>query len=413
FAFIEKGIGVINSNSKISYIVPNSWLKNLMMSECRKFILTNLGLEEIIPNLGNVFPDASVDTMIFVGSKNMDNDKINISEFKDSVIQFKHQISKERITKNLGFVFDVEVSEKILPIMLKMKDNTSTVESLFDIIRGINPYDIYTGQTKEIIEARAYHASFKKDETFVPELKGKHVGRYSYNWDNMHYISYGSWLAAPRDLKYFEGERIVFREILGKTLVSTLISEDFKIDRSLYIAKLLEEKKDIYDVKFILGILNSTLLAYYFRFSNNEFDNLFPKIRVAEFKKLPIKNVSLSNQKKVAEYVDKLLSLNKQFQENAQKFQRTIQRKFNLEELSGKLKDWYLLSYAEFIKELGKKKVKLSLSEEAEWEEYFLQEQKKAIDIKHQIDTTDKDIDQMVYELYGLTDDEIAIVENS
>jgi hypothetical protein len=30
--------------------------------------------------------------------------------------------------------------------------------------------------------------------------------------------------------------------------------------------------------------------------------------------------------------------------------------------------------------------------------------------IKHQIDTTDKAIDQMVYQLYGLTDDEIKIV---
>ena len=67
----------------------------------------------------------------------------------------------------------------------------------------------------------------------------------------------------------------------------------------------------------------------------------------------------------------------------------------------------------DFTKELGKKKVKLSLSEEAKWETYFLQEQKKALEIKSQIGQTDKEIDQMVYDLYGLTEDEIAIVENS
>jgi len=72
-----------------------------------------------------------------------------------------------------------------------------------------------------------------------------------------------------------------------------------------------------------------------------------------------------------------------------------------------------LLSYGEFIKELGKKKIKLSLSQEAEWEDYFSQEQQKAVAIKQQIDTTDKEIDQMVYELYGLTEEEIAIVENN
>ena len=108
-----------------------------------------------------------------------------------------------------------------------------------------------------------------------------------------------------------------------------------------------------------------------------------------------------------------MLLLNKEFQEQSQKFQRTLQRKFELTDLPKKLQDWYLLSYGEFIKELGKKKVKLSLSQEAEWEDYFSQEQQKAVALKQQIDTTDKEIDKMVYELYGLTEEEIAIVENN
>jgi hypothetical protein len=71
------------------------------------------------------------------------------------------------------------------------------------------------------------------------------------------------------------------------------------------------------------------------------------------------------------------------------------------------------LTYPEFIKELAKKKVKLSLSQEAEWEDYFIEERKKALELKSQIDATDKAIDMMVYELYGLTSEEIEIVENS
>ena len=101
------------------------------------------------------------------------------------------------------------------------------------------------------------------------------------------------------------------------------------------------------------------------------------------------------------------------FQNLSNKFQRTIQRKFDLEDLPKKLQDWFTLSYSEFIKELAKKKVKLSLSDEAEWEEYFNSESKKALELKAQIDATDKEIDQMVYELYGLTDEEIGIIENS
>ena len=71
------------------------------------------------------------------------------------------------------------------------------------------------------------------------------------------------------------------------------------------------------------------------------------------------------------------------------------------------------MSYGDFIKELGKLKIKLTLLQEVEWEDYFNQEQKKAIDLKNNIDATDATIDKMVYELYGLTSEEIKIVEQS
>ena len=55
---------------------------------------------------------------------------------------------------------------------------------------------------------------------------------------------------------------------------------------------------------------------------------------------------------------------------------------------------------------MSKKKIKLTLAQEAEREEYFVQESLKAA-----IDATDKAIDRLVYELYGLTKEEIKIVE--
>lgn len=75
------------------------------------------------------------------------------------------------------------------------------------------------------------------------------------------------------------------------------------------------------------------------------------------------------------------------------------------------MQNWYTLSYKEFIAELGKKKIKLSLAQEAEWEDYFTAEQAKALEIKKQIDTTDREIDRMVYALYELTEEEVKIVE--
>ena len=47
----------------------------------------------------------------------------------------------------------------------------------------------------------------------------------------------------------------------------------------------------------------------------------------------------------------------------------------------------------------------------AQCPDYFLQESKKATDIKTNIETTDRGIDKMVYALYELTEEEIGIVE--
>ncbi len=82
-----------------------------------------------------------------------------------------------------------------------------------------------------------------------------------------------------------------------------------------------------------------------------------------------------------------------------------------LEKLPKKLENWYELNFAEFVKELNKKKIKLTLSEESDWEDFFLAEQQKALSVQREITITDKKIDTMVYELYGLNEEEIAVIE--
>ena len=66
-----------------------------------------------------------------------------------------------------------------------------------------------------------------------------------------------------------------------------------------------------------------------------------------------------------------------------------------------------------FLKELHKAKVSLSLAEEAEWLGYFTEQQAKAHALQAQINKTDREIDALVYELYGLTEEEIAVVEGA
>jgi hypothetical protein len=107
----------------------------------------------------------------------------------------------------------------------------------------------------------------------------------------------------------------------------------------------------------------------------------------------------------------KMLDNNTLLQSINSKFNKLLQSKFEIEKLTTKLQNWYELDFAAFLKELQKAKVQLSLSQEAEWMQYFNEQKQKAQTLKAEIEKTDKEIDKMVYQLYGLSEEEIIIVE--
>lgn len=164
-----------------------------------------------------------------------------------------------------------------------------------------------------------------------------------------------------------------------------------------------------YDPKVFWLILNSKLINWYaYRF-------IYAKaIRTMQFdnpvtSRIPTK-INFDQQPFIIK-ADRLLCLYKELQNTVAKLHRTLQREFALAKLSKKLDSWYDLSYADFLKELNKHKVSLTLSQKAEWEDYFLTEQTKALTINSEIEIIDNEIDQMVYQLYELTEEEIDIIE--
>ena len=69
------------------------------------------------------------------------------------------------------------------------------------------------------------------------------------------------------------------------------------------------------------------------------------------------------------------------------------------------------LDFKAFVAELKKQKIILSLAQQDEWEDYFNQYKADCNALSAQITATDKEIDCVVYELYGLSEDEIKVVE--
>lgn len=410
--FLEKLNLILKNKGKGSYIIPNSWLNNLFLKDVRKYILNNFFIIEIANTPSGVFSDANVDTIILnVENTKKFNSKIKIFQLENNEFIFNHFSEQNDFIDNPNHTIDIFSDRDTLNLINKIESNKKKLNTFCKIGRGVGVYHKRVGHTKEIIAEDPYQSNTKKDNTFVPYLRGKNVGFYSYQWQNDSYISYGNWLAEPREKDFFEGNRIVLRQIPGKEkLLVTFLEDHFIIDQSVFIARFLIDE---IAPKYILSILGSKLIFFYFKNKYSEFDDLFPKVKLQHFKDFPIRNTSPEFQKPFIEKADEMLSLNKTLQEISAKFQRTCERKFENLNLTKKLQDWYNLSYADFIKELGNQKIKLTLSEEAEWADYFDQEKSKAIEIQSKIAGTEKEIDQMVYELYGLSEEEIKIVEEN
>jgi hypothetical protein len=134
------------------------------------------------------------------------------------------------------------------------------------------------------------------------------------------------------------------RQVLGEKLNCTIINEDFIIDQSIFIAKPYKDNEKFIDG--IQGVLASKLISEFFKYTSNEFDLLFPKIKIGEFKNLPIPKELDKVQVKIGEKVQEIIKL-------------------------------------------------------------------KVSNPNLNTSALEKQIDQLVYKIYDLTDEEIAIIENS
>lgn len=220
-------------------------------------------------------------------------------------------LSRAAVSANEGAVFETNTDERAKQILRKMETCSIEIANITKINRGVHPYrtDGYGKsrfskgcQTQRDYDERSYHANRKLNNSYYPEVRGKHIHPYALE-ESQEFISWGDWLAEPREFFLFEGERIYLRKIVGKTLFACYVKDTIVADQSVYIAVPSNQE---YKAKYILGILNSTLLAWYFRNKHNEFDTLFPQIKVTEFKKLPIAKSSC--QQTVVELVDKIIA---------------------------------------------------------------------------------------------------------
>ena len=107
---------------------------------------------------------------------------------------------------------------------------------------------------------------------------------------------------------------------------------------------------------------------------------------------------------------DTMLTLTSQLQEKRSRFVRRMRENFEGVKVTTALQAFDRLTFTGFVAELKKQKIRLTLSQQDEWEDYFNLRQAECQELSTRIASTEREIDAHVFDLYGLTEEERQIV---
>lgn len=404
--FTEKGALILKENGILGYIMPKTWMSIHSFIKLRQFILENYNIIQIGLLPSKVFDDALVETAIIIlENKPSLNEFLFIDVIENKIIKTEKQL--DIMSSN-----NLNINENIQKKLGEIK----YLGDITDIIVGIA-----TGDDKK------YCRFEKLTDIDKPAIRGANISRYNINYTG-EYLWYNReqmitdgnnkpksslklavGQSSPKKPSDFEiPEKIVMQRI-SKKIIASLDTEQYYAHTSVVILK--PKFDNIFRNKFILAVLNSTYINYWLKTNSSNVS-----INVGTVKNIPIKTETIDNQIVYENNVNLLLDLNKILQIHSQKFSTYFSTQYQIEKLTGKLEKWYSLEFVDFIKELNKaiktiKGTPLTKKDEFEWIDLFEENKQKALSLKAEIDKTDKEIDQMVYALYELTEEEIKIVE--
>ncbi len=367
--FIEKGIKLARRSGRFGMIVPNTWLTLQFTDHLRRFILANTRINEVVVFEHRVFADADVFTaLLFLEISPPSHHKVIIRLPKQvasaddlSKTTFSTVLQKAWVEAE-GAVFEVRQTTPDGQLAFRLAKEFPALDSFARASLGCQAYNS-SKHTKEQIENRVFHADRKLSKDYLPELAGKDVSRYELRRLRGQWIKYGPWLHDYRTLDWLQGPRILIREITGPKpycIHACYVEETYCHYKTILNVNPSDKTK--YSMKYFLGLLNSRLISFIYPFVSNKLvARGFPRLSVGDVRRLPIRPLDLiansdrAMHDRMVSLVDQMLDLHRQLA-----LARTPHEQTALE---------------------------------------------------RQIAATDTQIDRLVYQLYGLTEEEIQIVE--
>lgn len=357
--FFEQALRICKEGGYVSFITPNKYLSSPYGIALRELISKNYKLIKVIDlTKVKVFNDPSVYPIITIMQKTKPK--------KD------YAINTEKIyTENINDKKVYNISSKNLTVLpdniwgIILSDNVKIIEKIFD--KGKPLEQVAEVQaTSTASEADEYSRYINQNNQGQPIINTGTIDRYSTTYGFTKFINKGKQLTKP----YLDVSKVsdIRKELYKKPKIIiaklALRVEGFLDSKGAYASlntNCIHSPKSSNTLEYLCGILNSKLISFIYaeifsglRMSGGYFQFQAPQLRI-----LPIVEDKSEENDKMAGLVSKNITLNKR------------------------------------LNEIGDKKT----DERARIEE--------------EIKKIDAEIDELVYEIYGITEDEKRIIEES
>ena len=378
YYFLVKGINILKDNGILGFIVERYFFEATYADKLRK-IITDCTSIKIIIDFGDVkiFPDAGNHTCIILLKKGKsENNLTKIVKVKKGMIcddsQFfnTNEILMNHILKyidelnyedeyveifnleqnNLGMEQWILTSEINQRLLNKIKDNSCNLNELCEIEQGQKSglNEAFKVTDKEITDYKLERDLLKK------LIKNSDIKRYQINWEGNYLIytsDYTEIEKYPNISNYFNSfkDKLMKRAEVNENKYSWFRlqrprrQELFDVTEKIVVPYRAPENRFAYDsyqcyndggdirvivprknisvdLKYILGLLNSKIINYYYKSIGRPKGDVFEYF-VEPLSKIPIHKIDFSNPSEKSTHdeiivlVDCMLDLNRQLKE--------------------------------------------------------------------------------------------------
>ena len=353
--FYERSLNLIGKNGVVSLITSNKWMRAGYGASTREYFYNNANVFKIIDLGAGRFQSATVDVNIIFYGKNFEEkaegerlfDAVNYKNDLEylNLIRIWTQGAKapllsELVTANLGkeWVIMNKVERSIFEKINKhkaLKDWGISINR--GITTGLNEAFIIDEETKD----KLIKEDKKSAELIKPLIRGRDINRYNYDFKKLYFINTHNGLkeknispinvnkykAIKKHLnKYYSNLEI--RQDKGITpynLRNCTYIEDFEKPKIIYQEICLnasysfDDKNSFltnnaymmispnYNLKLLLGLLNSKLYWWFFTKNNVSLGGSGVRMLAMFIEVLPIPKVDKKTEDKIVGLVDKVI----------------------------------------------------------------------------------------------------------